>query len=83
MSINNNGGFMTYSRYNDYRPSRLSKMPTRNLPTRIYQPLTQAVLELNWETSKEDSELNEFRYRVARTEKLLEHAKIQREIYQK
>lgn len=72
---------MSYLHYKNYHKQRLEQMPTRNLPTRIAYPLLGTVLDVAWNTSKEDSELNEFRYKVASVEAKLKAAELQRDIY--
>ena len=74
---------MSYLHYKNYHKQRLEQMPIRNLPTRISYPLLNTVLEIDWNTSEEDGELNEFRYRVASAEARLKAAELQRDAYHK
>ena len=67
--------------YSNYRHIRLESKPIRNLPTQVHEPLTQTVVDVNWYTSEEDSELNEFRYKQARIESLIAALKEKKELY--
>jgi hypothetical protein len=67
--------------YLEYRHVRLELKPERNLPNQIHEPITQTVVDVNWHTSEEDSELNEFRYKTARINSLIAALKEKKALY--
>jgi ribosome-associated translation inhibitor RaiA len=72
--------------YNDYRQKRLDAKPKRNLPSSVYEPITQTVVNFTWlqnSSTEKDQELNEFHYERARNAALTRTLEIEKDRYKK
>ena len=72
--------------YNEYRQKRLDAKPKRNLPSSVYEPITQTVVNFTWlqnSSTEKDQELNEFYYERARNAALTRTLEIERDRYKK
>ena len=72
--------------YNEYRQKRLDAKPKRNLPSSVYEPITQTVVNFTWlqnSSTEKDQELNEFHYERARNTALTRTLEIERDRYKK
>jgi len=78
---------MPYNSYNkhytDYRGLRLKTKPKRRLHDTGYEPVTGATVKFDYEKTKEDTELTQYRWEVAKTKASIVYLEEQKKLYGK
>ena len=78
---------MPYNSYNkhytNYRELRLEAKPQRNLHDTIYEPVTGATVKFDYEEIKEDTELIQYRWEVAKTKASIAYLEEQKKFHSK
>jgi|15BtaG_2_1085339.scaffolds.fasta_scaffold00084_4 hypothetical protein len=78
---------MPYNSYNkhytNYRELRLEAKPQRNLHDTVYEPVTGATVKFDYEEIKEDTELIQYRWEVAKTKASIAYLEEQKKFHSK